>query len=150
MQVLSAYRRGLTLVELLVVVVIVGTLVVPLLLTYRSYRTSQALNSSVEALANRVRAAHIFAREARNQREWGIKSLDERAYVLYSSGASGETVEQRYLLEHRISFARDFNILFSIGTGETDRDYTLEVVSDNGNTARVSVSRLGVVEAVRL
>lgn len=145
MQLISA-RRGMTLIELLVVVVIFGVTVIPLLLTYRSYRTTQALFSSTEAVANQVRSAHVFARESRSQREWGIKSTGANSYVIFSLGSTGSRDEQRYSLESGVSFVNSFDIVFEIGTGETDAQYVLEIVSINGRVSRVTVGETGVVE----
>jgi prepilin-type N-terminal cleavage/methylation domain-containing protein len=138
--------KGFTLIELLIVIAIIGIITFPLLLTYRSYRTSQALNSSVEQVANNVRAVHVFAREARNQREWGIKNLNDSMYALYSSGATGDVDEQQYSLASGVLFPEDFNVLFEIGSGDTDRDYSIPIENVNGKRINVDVSTEGVVE----
>ena len=141
-----SFKKGLTLIELIIVVAIIGIISVPLLLTYRSYRTNQALSASLEQVANHTRSVHIFAREARSQREWGIKNIDERVYAFYSSGATGVQEEQRYSLEHGVSFAQDFDILFEIGTGNTSSDYSISIVNTNGQQGLVDVSTVGIVE----
>ncbi len=143
-------KNGVTFIELLVVVVIIGAIAIPLLITYRTYRTSQALATSSEAVANNIRSAHIFAREARSQREWGVKNLDPQMYALYSTGASGEVIEQRYSLASGVQFEKDFNILFTIGTGEADTNYEINLINTTGTETRISISEIGAVEVLRL
>jgi prepilin-type N-terminal cleavage/methylation domain-containing protein len=140
------FTKGITLIELLVVVAIIGLIAIPLLLTYRSYRTNQALIASAETVSNHTRSAHVFAREAKNQREWGVKSTSAASYAIYSSGPTGEAIEQRYSLDLGVSFEREFEILFSIGEGTAERDYTIELVNTNNRRAILGVSRAGVVE----
>lgn len=139
-------KRGMTLIELLIVIAMIGAITFPLLLTYRTYRTSQALSASVEAVANHTRSVHIFSREAQKQREWGIKNIDDRVYALYSSGASGQIEEQKYILDSGVAFEEDFDILFRIGTGTADHDTTIKIVNINGKKAWINVSKNGVVE----
>lgn len=146
MQLISARHRGLTLVELLVVVAIFAVTVIPLLLTYRSYRTTQALLASAEAVANQARSAHVFAREARAQREWGIRSTGASSYAIFSTGAGGMRDEQGYSLESGVSFVDSFEIVFGIGTGETTEQSVIELANVNGRVSRVTVSKTGVVE----
>jgi len=144
MQVPSA-RRGMTLVELLVVVVLIGFTVIPFFLTYNSYRSNQALVNSAEQLANNMRAVHIFSREAREQKEWGIKNTNSAIYSIFSSGASGVSIIQQYPLEVGVSFARDFEILFQIGTGETETSQEIELINRRGSKVTVTISQTGVV-----
>lgn len=151
---ISAPRRsvtyGVTLIELLIVIAIIGVLSFPLLLTYRNYRTNQALLASADELANHTRTVHVFAREAQKQREWGIRSKDERAYVLYSTGASGFLEEQNYILESGVTFMEDFDVLFQIGTGTTVEDQNIELINTNGRKMLVYISKNGVVEVISL
>lgn len=141
----TSARHGMTLVELLVVVVLIGVTVIPLLLSYNSYRTSQALASSAQAVANNVRSAHIFAREAREQKEWGVKSTSGFSYAIFSSGTSVNIIQQ-YPLEVGISFARDFETLFEIGTGNLNSPQEIELINRKGNKIIITVSQTGVVE----
>lgn len=144
----ARHKKGFTLVELLVVVAIIGVMTIPLLLTYRSYRTSQALVASVQGVVNHARSAHIFSREARDQREWGVRSAGPTGYAIFSSGTVGKVDEQSYFLEPGVVFSQDFEILFKIGTGETDKDYNIELVNANGRVAQITIGQAGIVEAL--
>jgi len=130
------------------VVVIIGVMATPLLLTYRSHRTSQALLSSAETVANHTRSAHVFAREARTQRGWGVRSTGQTSYSIFSLSTAGTRDEQKYVLDSGVAFEDDFEILFEIGTGDTARDATIVLVNANGRKSVVNVGRSGVVEVI--
>ena len=141
---------GFSLMELLIVIAIISFIFIPLLLSYNSYRTTQALISSTDQVLNQIKSVHIFAREARSQKEWGIKNTSDLTYVLYSSGASGTEVVQNYALESGVKFSEDFNILFGIGTGETVGDTKVYLEAKNGKKSEIGVSRSGVVEVKKI
>ncbi len=141
--------RGVTLIELILVVTLVGVVFIPLLLTYGSYRTARALQASSEAVANHATSAHIFARDAKSQKEWGIKSTNDRTYAIYSSGASGEKIENSYSLEQGVTFSEDFTILFHIGRGTTSEDSEISLTANNGVIRKIMVSASGIVEEIR-
>lgn len=150
MPTLSAPRRlriaGFSLVELLVVVAIFGLVFFPLIITYGSHRTSQALSSNAEQVANYVRAAHIFSREAQKEREWGIRSKSDSAYTLYSTGSSGIVEVQNYTLDNGVTFESGFDILFEIGTGRAKTRKTIKLQGSNGKRIWVEVSDSGLIE----
>jgi prepilin-type N-terminal cleavage/methylation domain-containing protein len=141
-----SFLRGLSLIELLIVVAIIGLVVLPLLVTYASHRTTQALYSSSDQVANHTRSVRIFSREAREQKEWGIKNVSENSYALYSTGASGLQIVQNYSLERGVSFTDDFDIRFEIGTGETEQEHIIGLQSSNDQSSSIFVSTTGVVE----
>lgn len=138
--------RGITFIEIILVVTLVGVVFVPLLLTYGSYRNTRALYVSAEAVANQTTSAHIFARDAKDQKDWGIKSTSEQSYSIYSSGASGTKLENNYSLEPGVSFVKDFDILFAIGKGTTSADSEIILKSSKGLERRILVTKSGVVE----
>lgn len=138
--------HGFTLIEVILVVVIIGVVFTPLLLTYSAYRNTQALYNSAEAVANHTTSAHIFARDAKNQRNWGIKNIDSRRYSIYSSGDSGELNEYNYSLEPGVSFGHDFEILFEIGSGETSHDFQIKLENESKKKLNINVSKLGIAE----
>lgn len=149
MRFLSAHDNkyaGVTLIELLIVVAIIGLVFFPLLLTYRGYRTNQALLASAEEVANHARSVHIFSRESYKLREWGIKNSDSSNYSLYSSGASGELIENNYRLENNIYFEENFDVLFQIGSGEASLESAIKLIADNGQKMQVNINKSGVVE----
>ena len=140
--------KGFTLIEVILVVAMISVIVIPLLISYRTTRTNQALLSSTEEFANHVRSAHIFARDANGRKSWGVRSIDTKLYEIYSAIGGTSSAENRYSLEPAVQFTNSFDVLFHIGTGETDVELQVLFSADNGSKAKVEVLKTGVVEVV--
>ena len=65
---------GFTLLEILIAFSVLVFLSIPLIVKYNSIRRVRALSVSAEEVANVARMAHVFSRDARNSRAWGIKT----------------------------------------------------------------------------
>ena len=139
-------KKGFTLIELIIVTAIVSLAFIPLLITYRGTRTNQALLNSAESFANHTRSAHVFARESRETKNWGIKRLNQTQYAIFSVISGADENENVYTLENAITFNADFRILFNIGTGETDNSQTITLNARNGNSIEIEVLKTGVVD----
>ena len=144
----KACERGLTLIELLIVIVIISSLVIPLLVGYRGSRTNQALYASANELADKMRNAHVFAREAKDEQEWGIESQGSSSYSLSSGKKSGSSIVNNFVLEPGVTFDKNFTIWFDIGTGELKgaNTQTVTLIGINGKRVDVTVLGTGVVE----
>jgi type II secretory pathway pseudopilin PulG len=138
--------RALTLVELLIVIAIIIVLLLPLLITYRTSRASQALRASTEQLADDIRTAHIYARESKDKKAWGIKKLGSDSYALVSGTDTTSVISQNFHLEPGITFTNDFIIWFGSGTGETLLDSSVMLQNLNGKKMEVVVIKSGAVE----
>jgi len=137
---------GFTLVEILIVLTLIATLTVPLIISYQNSRTTQALRTSAEELANQVRSAHVFAREANEQKGWGILRTSETTYSLVSGEKYDWTVVTSRRTEHGVTFQNDFFIWFELATGETDMDYSIVLSTPKGITQTVNIVTTGLVE----
>lgn len=137
---------ALTLVELLVVLAILAVVGVPSLLAVGRFRSQQALASSSEELAGALRRAHIFSRESKDDRSWGVAYKDKGTFVLLS-GTPGDFVpEGEYALAAPAEFAGgDFAVWFDQGTGNTVGGVTVRLTTGSGQ-AEVVVTESGVVE----
>jgi prepilin-type N-terminal cleavage/methylation domain-containing protein len=141
---------GFTLMELLVVIAIIGVLFVPFVITYNSSRNTQALYASGQRFADQIRTAHVFAREANSQKEWGIVRDDETSYSLVSGSKDSWSVVSNHQLETKVYFVDDFFVWFKILTGEADDEHSILLQNENGNQVRVRVFETGVVETETL
>lgn len=137
---------GFTLIELLLTISILGVLVASFVITYRSSRNNQALRTSAERLADVVRNAHVFAREAADKEGWGVVRESETTYVLVSGKESDWEPVTRYSLERNTSFVDDFTVWFDIGTGETSANRIITIHADSGKQISVEIIQTGVVE----
>jgi prepilin-type N-terminal cleavage/methylation domain-containing protein len=141
-------QSALTLIELLVVVTIIGIISLPLYVSYTRNQSNQGLRASAEMLADTLRSAHIFAREARDLRAWGVKSSGSNKFVLVKGTTQTPKVEKTVTLEPFVLFPQPFEIWFVIGTGDTPTNETIEIENKHGRKYKIEVSTTGVVEVV--
>ncbi len=136
---------GVTLIELLIVIAIIATLLIPILITYGNSRRNQALKISAERFSTLVTTAHIYAREAKGVTAWGVVRETPTTYALVSGIPGTYDIEIRSATEQQVSFTDDFTIWFDLGTGETDKTHTLYLES-GGKQTEIVVETTGVVE----
>ena len=141
-----------TLVEILVVITIIGLLTTVAFFSLITSRANQALSASAEQAAEIFRRAHIFSREAKDHKTWGVKSDSQGEYMLitYTSTPTAVQEEKKYQLERGISFIGNFNIWFARGTGEPDMAYTVELINHNQVRAGIVVTTIGAIDVVPL
>lgn len=139
-------RRGFTLVEILIVLALIAILTIPLVISYQNSRTTQALRTSAEELANQIRSAHVFAREANEQKGWGVVRTSDRTYSLVSGQRDSWMEVSSRRTENGVLITNDFFVWFDIATGETDSNYSIVLTTPNGITQTVSVVNTGLVE----
>jgi prepilin-type N-terminal cleavage/methylation domain-containing protein len=140
---------GFTLIELLVVIALIGIITVPLLLNYQGAKANQSLLASSEQLADALRQAHIFSREAKDNKTWGVLYLDDTTYqlVTYTDPADPPTtIEKTWHLDSGIRFnTPDFDIKFIKGSGELASQTNIELTNSNNVTKKVVILTTGVV-----
>lgn len=141
---------GYTLIELLVVISLISVLAIPLLITYRISRATQALRTSTEEFSDHIRSAHIFSRDAKDKTNWGVIKLSDTAYAIVSGVPDNWEINFSYELESQVFFVDDFAIWFKVGTGEGDGDYTVRLENVNEKRSRIDILKTGVVEATQL
>jgi len=140
---------GFTLIEMLVTLALVGLVTLPLILTFRTSRQNQAMRASAESFADNVKGAHIFSRETKDKKAWGIKNEDNRKYAIVSGKPDNFEVVYSYSLESGVHFSSGFALWFGPGTGTLEHDEIIDIEADNGQSMRVSVSSTGIVEVTR-
>jgi len=137
--------KGFTLVEMLIVVAIIGIFTIPLLITYRSSQNNQKLRVAAEEFADQVRTVHIYARDAKDKKAWGV-DLSGNSYSLLSGRIDSYKVDKSLSLGKNIEFETDYFIWFDIGTGQTDQNYEVVIVDTRGKQIAVKISKNGIVE----
>ncbi len=143
------FAAAMTLIELLIVIAIVGIVSVPSFFVISSMRNNQALNSSAEKLKNVLTQAHIFAREAKDNKEWGVTQQDATTYRFRSRTSSSDpspSNQAEYSIENPLVFSGAmFSIWFEKGTGNTTAK-TIILRAPNAKTIQVRISATGIVE----
>jgi len=140
------FSSGVTFIELLLVVVIISTLFIPFILTFRTTRSNQALRSSASELADTLRNAHVFAREAKDKVGWGVTNSSSTNYIVVTGKEDSYSQDSTHVLESGVTFESDFFLWFGIGTGEIESNQSIVLVGDNGKHLEVQVYKTGVVE----
>jgi type II secretory pathway pseudopilin PulG len=141
------HRAAHTLIELLVVVALLGIISLPLYFSYARAQENQGLKVSTEQLADILRTAHVFSREARDLSAWSVRSeSDLRSYSLYYSRASGSRIYKTYTLERGTQFPSSFVQLFDVGSGETATPSSILLRNSFGRTMKIDISGTGVIE----
>lgn len=137
---------GVTLIELLVVITLIGIAVVPLYFSYTRSQAKQSLKSGSEQLSDALREAHVYSREAKERRTWGVQRVNANTYAVVSSqDGTTWTEEGRHVMETGIIFPNDFFITFGRGTGETTAQ-SIIVENPYGARFRVDILQSGTVE----
>ena len=143
---------GFTLIELLVVVAIILIVVPVLYISFSNYRANRALEISAEAIADNLRMVHIYAREANDEKAWGVRSVSDNSYDIVSGNSTTWTSERHVELLSPITFDANFVLWFVIGIGEKDilnsdpPHEPVRLTSPTGRSIRVNVLDTGVVE----
>ena len=142
------YKGGFTLIEVIIVLAILGTMVFLFATNYRHSISNQAFRASAEKFASDTRSVHIYAREVKDKKEWGIESMDDRAFYMIVSGTTldGREMVSKHKLDGDTKFSEDALIWFTAGTGETDSGKNITLESSYGGKIIVDVLINGVVE----
>ena len=142
------YKGGFTLIEIIIVLAILGTMVFLFATNFRHSVANQALRASAENFASDIRSVHIYAREVKDKKEWGIESMDDQTSYMIVSGIIPDDREMvsKHKLDGNTKFSGDALVWFTAGTGETDSSESISLESPYGGKIIVDVLINGVVE----
>lgn len=138
---------GLTFIEVLLIVALISIISIPLYLSYTRTQANQGLLSSTEQFITVLNRASLFARQAKDQKEWGVRKRDDTSFELISGKPDAAVLVSTNSVEHFVSIPDDFLIWFDIGTGQTDRDYTVVFENTYGRKIEVNIYETGLVES---
>jgi len=142
-------RPALTLVELVLTISIIAILAAGVMPAYATARQRYALKLSGDKLVSELVRAHIYSREEKDEKSWGIRIIDENNYALVNRGSTGENVIFSYILQDRVIFTTPaLEIWFDQGTGNTARNENIGLISASGNTRIINVTQNGVVTSI--
>ena len=142
------FKDGFTLIEIIIVLAILGTMVFLFATNFRHSVANQSLRASAENFASDIRSVHIYAREVRDKKEWGIESADDKMSYMVVSGITIDDKEivSKHELEEDTKFSGDVFVWFAAGTGETDSGKSISLESPYGGKIIIDVLINGVVE----
>lgn len=139
-------NSALTLFEILVVLALLSIVGLPLYFSYTRTQANQALHASSEMLANTISRSRVFAREAREQKSWGVKRVDETTYNLVGVIGSNQMVETTFRVEPLVKITTDFSIFFNQGTGEMQNRASVTLENKYGRKIKIDVSKIGLID----
>lgn len=139
-------QSALSLFELLIVIALIGLISLPLYFSYTRSQANQSLRSSSEQLQHSIETAHVSAREAKDKRAWGVKSLDSKSFALISGKPGSYKTERVTSLESLVEFPDNFEVWFEIGSGDAEKNSSIVIANSYNKTATISVSKTGIVD----
>lgn len=140
---------GFTLLEILIVVAILGIASTVGLWNFVKSSNNQQLVSDSEQLTNIFKEAHIYSREFRSEKTWGVRSINTNSYALisYRSGES-EFIEREYFLQYTTRFATPFSVVFERGSGALPAPIEILLQNSLGIQKKIYITQTGVVDIV--
>lgn len=139
---------GFTLIELLTVIALLGIVSTPIFFSFNRSHANQQLSASAEIFADIVKQAHIFARETKDSKTWGVKLQGPKTFILVSQSETiPEQQEKTYTLDRDVEFiSPDFTLWFSKGLGHIDAPQIIYLKNKFGVKLSVVVSTTGTAE----
>jgi len=136
--------RGFTLVELLISMTLLGIIGASGLTMWQRAQKNQALSESANQLESILINAHNFSRDFRQERAWGVESLDINSYALVSQNSTGEKkIEEEKTLISPIQFSETFDVFFDPGTGKLNGPATIVLQESNTRFATIKINEFG-------
>ena len=139
-------NTALTLVEILLVTAVIGIISIPLYISYTRTQANQSLKANASQVSDAIRSAHVFGREAKDQKAWGVRRKNEKTYELIAGSRDTFTVQKTFALETFVSIPNNFIIWFDIGTGTTVDAGSIIIKNNYGRQIKINVSKTGVVD----
>ena len=137
---------ALTLIELLVVIGIIAVVAIPSVIVFNNVRINQSLVTSAESLATVIERAHLFARDGKDEKAWGVRKDGNNNYILISGNPVIWSMESEYRLEPGIKFNGPASVWFVLGSGEITGNFSIKLETLSGNKVmKVEVNQAGVV-----
>lgn len=136
-----------TLIEILVVVSLIGLLSLGGVTAFITAKNNQDLSQSTDHIVDTIRRAHIFSRDGREEKEWGVR-FQAKEYDLIKRFNDSEPaqVDTAYTLPSSVELTGPFpEIWFGKGTGEIDMMTLVHIQNSNNQQTRIRVEKTGVV-----
>lgn len=138
-----------TLIEILITIALVSLVSLPLYLNFSGSLANQNVVASSEEVAEILRQAHIFSRESRGAKTWGVRNNSPTQYQLvsYTTDPDAVLVESEKFLGDKVQFVSNFTVWFEKNTGDTSDglDIIIELESAAGLVGMIEVKRNGVI-----
>ena len=140
------HRPALTLVELVLTISIIAIISATGIYLSAGARQKYALKLSTDNLVSELQRVHIFARENKEEKSWGIRIVDGKNYLMVSREPAGETIKYQFSLAEPVRFSTDpMEIWFDQVTGNTENNISLGLISPRGDVKTINISQYGLI-----
>lgn len=142
-----AHSSGFTLIELLIAVALVGVVSIVGFTATNTAGDNQLVRQSAEVVSDTFQRASIYSQNARDERTWGVRSQDQKRYVIISQLTDGSEFEelQPVTLPSGITFTQPFHVLFTRGTGYLEKNHEIVLTTSHDSTAIISLTTTGKI-----
>ncbi len=148
------YKKGFSLIEIIIVIGILGLLTAISVATFVTFRNSQGLNKDTETVVEVLEQARTQTLSSQNGSAYGVhfgtSAVTLFAGGTYAAGAAGNQIfsllSSDTILTITLTGAGS-DVVFNRLTGETGQDGTIVLSSASaGRTRTVTIYKTGVVE----
>jgi prepilin-type N-terminal cleavage/methylation domain-containing protein len=137
-----------TLIELLVVIALLGFITISGASVITSAKANQEIRVSSDKLTDTLRRAHIFSRDGKDEKQWGVHSDGGKSYQLLSRVATDAAplVVSDIPLPSSVTISSPFTVWFFQGTGETGTKTVIHLNTASSLNMTISVEKTGVID----
>lgn len=135
--------KGITIIELLIVILLISTLGVMSVSFYSRFLTQNAVDNATTRLVNSLRKAQIYSMSGRQNGVWGVKyTTSPKEITLYLTGNSA--FDESFTVSSNITVGNFTDISFARVTGTSSASSTI-TISGNNNSKTITINNQGVV-----
>lgn len=142
-------NRGLTTLELLLAILILGILAAFILPIFAGLRNATELNESARDIVFLLRRAQTLSQSFTSSTEWGVR-VDTSTTPFYELRTSNPTTTvETFYLPQRLSFATSTDVVFEkrSGRNKSAANKTVTILRKDGRGDRtIQVSKEGKIE----
>lgn len=146
-------RNGITMVEILITIAIIGILSAVMIANWNGYLSKQAIDKDTEKIVEVLRFARSNTLASKNSLQYGVH-LGANDITLFSGTgySQGATGNQVYNLSSGITLAYSLqgtgaDVVFKRLTGEVSAYGTITLTSNQNKTRVINIYKTGLVES---
>jgi prepilin-type N-terminal cleavage/methylation domain-containing protein len=148
-------KRGLTIIELLIVISIFGIITLVIVKTFSLFNTNQALDKDTQAIVAFLDDAKSKTLASKDANQYGIHLASSSVTLFKGTSFSSSDPENKvYALDRTVYIFTQAlvgggtNIIFSRLTGETSQSGTITIASTRASSTRtVTIYKTGAIES---
>lgn len=149
-------NKGISLIELLIIIAIIGLLGVLIIPKLSDFRDQQSLKNTTEDIISLLDEARNNTISSKNSNTYGVRLLTDRAILFigtsYTDSISNKQIDFDNVVEIPSSGGVNLNsggidIIFKRITGDTDNYGTIvvQLIDDNTKQKIINISKIGVI-----